>query len=106
MTDNVALSADRPATEALPERPARRARPERETSEVAAMQARMLRAMVRRAAAGDLDALGELVRLEALLSLAVHQAAVALHDAPGLYSWSEIAAELGVTRQAARQRFG
>jgi hypothetical protein len=105
MIDNPALPAASAASSPPPGDPPRRRRPERETTELAAMLARMLRAMTRRAAAGDLDALGELARLAPLLELAIHQSAVGLHSAPGLYSWTEIAAELGVTRQAARQRF-
>lgn len=106
MIDNLALSADAPSTEGAPSRPVRRPRPERETMELEAMLARMLRAMTRRAQAGDLEALAALVRLGTLLELATHQAAVGLHECGQPYSWTEIARELGITRQAARQRFG
>lgn len=76
-----------------------------ESPEIGAMLRRVLRAMVRRATSGDLEALRELHLLELDLLAAVKDAARGAHDGPAHYSWSEIAAELGVSRQAARQRF-
>jgi hypothetical protein len=76
-----------------------------ESSEIGTMLRRVLRAMVRRATAGDLEALRELHLLELNLLSAVVDAARGAHDGPARYSWTEIAAELGVSRQAARQRF-
>jgi len=86
-------------------------RPKRttETHEFCAMMSRMIKAHRRRVAAGNAEDLAELVALRAELDDAITAGARALHDGhddvPGL-SWTEIAAVLGVSRQAARQRFG
>ena len=88
-----------------PRRP-RRPRPEREAPEIAAMVGRVLRALARRAEAGDLDALEELRGLRDAADAALVAAARGAHDGRGHYSWTEIANCLGITRQAARQRFG
>jgi len=86
--------------------PDRRLEAVTEPPELGAMTRRVLASLVRRAGAGDLDALGELAALvdhvEYALALAAHNA----HVGPAAYSWTEIARELGITRQAARQRFG
>jgi predicted DNA binding protein len=84
----------------------RRPRPDREAPELGAAVDRMLRALVRRATAGDLFALEELARLEREVRVAVTAAGRGAHDGPAHYSWTEVANELGVTRQAARERFG
>jgi len=83
---------------------ARRPRPERETVEVADMTRRVLRSLVKRAEAGDIDALEELVALQRYLDECVTAAARGLHEGPGRYSYGEIGRWLGITRQAARQR--
>jgi hypothetical protein len=70
------------------------------------MVSRMLTALVRRATEGDLFALEELGRLEADARRALEAGALGAHLGSARYSWTEIAQELGVTRQAARQRFG
>lgn len=69
------------------------------------MVSRVLKALVRRAEAGDLEALEELQRLRTEADAALVRAAKLTHDGPGRYSWTEIAYCLGITRQAARQRF-
>lgn len=73
------------------------------------MMRRMIKAHTRRVAVGSAEDLADLVKLRAELDAAIDDAARALHagtdDTPGL-SWTEIAAALGVSRQAARQRFG
>lgn len=46
----------------------------------------------------------KLVRARALLDVAISDAARSAHQEGGV-SWAELARELGVTRQAARQRF-
>jgi hypothetical protein len=71
----------------------------------AAFMRRAVRAYVRRAGEGDLDALEGLVELEGLVAQAIRDAGAALHDGPHSYSWAEIAAPLGITRQAAAERF-
>lgn len=68
------------------------------------MMRRMMRALVRRAGEGEDRALVELVAMQAELQLAITNAGAALY-ARGDMSWTDIAAELGVSRQAARQRF-
>jgi hypothetical protein len=64
---------------------------------------RTLRALTRRAAEGDPEALVALVHLRAQITEEIPAAARGLH-AFG-YSWGWIARELGITRQAAQQRF-
>lgn len=68
---------------------------------------RIARAMVRRAADGDLEAITALATMRQAVDAATVDAARALHDHPSAgYSWTEIGRELGVSRQAALQRFG
>lgn len=67
---------------------------------------RMLRALVRRAESGELEALEELARLVDQARAALSQGARAAHDGPGHYSWTEVAQTLGISRQAARQLYG
>ncbi len=74
-----------------------------ETAEFAAFGSRVLRAAGRRVAAGDVDALPALAALSAEVDAAVTTAVTGLRAAG--YSWGEIAARLGVTRQAAHQRW-
>lgn len=76
----------------------------REAADIAAMLERMMRAMVRRAGEGDLEALRELHRLQGVIGEKVTEAGGAAY-ATGHYSWTDIAGEVGMTRQAARQRF-
>lgn len=84
-----------------------RRRKDREALELAGFLRRMGRALVRRAADGDMDALAALVQSRDALDAAIGDAARALHyDFHQPYSWGEIARELGITRQAAQQRFG
>lgn len=64
---------------------------------------RILRAAGRRIAAGDVDGLAALAALSAELDAAVDDAVTGLRTAG--YSWGDIAARLGVTRQAAHQRW-
>ena len=67
------------------------------------MAARVIRALVRRAADGDTEALEELLKLEQLLPAAIRDAGAGLHDFG--YSFTEIGNVAGVSRQAARVRF-
>lgn len=79
--------------------------PKHEAGDVAGMARRGMKALVRRAGAGDIEALRELVQLQAPLQDAITAAGRALHDGEYAYSYTLLAAELGVSRQAARQRF-
>lgn len=74
-----------------------------ENSEFAAFGRRIIRAAGRRIAAGDVDALPDLAALSADVDAAIGDAVTGLREAG--YSWGEIAARLGVTRQAAHQRW-
>lgn len=66
---------------------------------------RFLRAYARRieAGPGDIEELGRLVELRAELDGVITGSVRRLHAAG--YSWTDVARVLGVTRQAARQRF-
>jgi hypothetical protein len=74
-----------------------------ENDDYAAFIRRAIRAHGRRIAGGDVEALPGLLRLSEELdhALAVAVAGLRRHG----YSWTEIAARIGVTRQAARQRW-
>lgn len=75
-----------------------------ETSEFAAFARRIVRAYGRRISHGDVEALPELLALAAEIDTVIGQSVAGLR-AEG-YSWGEIAARLGTSRQAAQQRFG
>ncbi len=75
---------------------------EREAPDLGAMLGRMTRALVRRAADGETEALLVLVELNRQAAEAVADAARGLHDA-GL-SYEYLAAELGVSKQAVMKR--
>ena len=76
----------------------------RENDEYAAFARRVLRAYARRVADGDVEALTLMTDLAAEIDTAIGQAVKGLR-AFG-YSWAEIGSRLGVTRQAAWQRWG
>jgi hypothetical protein len=75
-----------------------------ENDEYARFVRRVVRAHARRVAGGDVDALADMTGLATELDEAVGQAVLGLREAG--YSWAQIAARLGVTRQAAQQRWG
>jgi len=75
-----------------------------ENDEYAAFARRVLRAWARRVAAGDIDAITDMAAAVGELEGAMRQAVTGLRRKG--YSWAEIAARLGVTRQAAQQRWG
>ena len=75
-----------------------------ETTDYAAFAARVIRGHARRIADGDIDGLADLLHLARELDAATQHAVEGLR-AFG-YSWGEIAARLGTTRQAAQQRWG
>jgi hypothetical protein len=75
-----------------------------ENDEYAAFARRVLRAYARRVATGDIDALTSMTDLAAEIDAAIGQAVAGLR---GLgYSWADIGTRLGITRQAAQQRWG
>ena len=80
------------------------ASPPVENSQYAAFARRVLRAYARRICAGDIDALPGITILAADIDTAIRQAITGLRETG--YSWAEIGARLGVTRQAAQQRWG
>ena len=82
----------------------RRRRPATENDEFAAFARRVIRAWARRVASGDIDAIADMAAAASELDDAMREAVAGLR-AKG-YSWAEIAARLGVTRQAAHQRWG
>lgn len=84
--------------------PKRRTRPPVENHDYAAFTRRVLRAHARRIADGDVEGLIELSALERELAQALHTAITGLR-AVG-YSWADVALRLGITRQAAQQRWG
>ena len=75
-----------------------------ENDEYAAFARRVLRAYSRRVADGDVEALTLMTDLADEIDTAIGQAVTGLR-AFG-YSWAEIGSRLGITRQAAQQRWG
>ena len=75
-----------------------------ENDEYAAFLRRVIRAYSRRVASGDIEAITDMARLAGHLEDATRQAITGLRDTG--YSWADIALRLGVTRQAAQQRWG
>ena len=84
------------------------ARPRRrdivENDEYGAFVRRIIRAYARRVATGDVEALRDMTALSGLLDDAINDAVKGLR-AHG-YSWAEIADRLGISRQAAHQKWG
>jgi hypothetical protein len=87
-----------------PKRPKPRRRHLVENDEYAAFTRRIVRAYAKRVATGDVEALTDMVALSTELDRAIGHAVIGLR-AYG-YSWAEIALRLGITRQAAQQRWG
>ncbi|WBC13787.1 hypothetical protein O7600_22060 [Micromonospora sp. WMMA1998] len=75
-----------------------------ENDAFAAFARRIIRAHGRRVAAGDVEALRDLVALSTNIDEAIGEAVIGLR-AFG-YSWSEIGTRLGISKQAAQQRWG
>jgi hypothetical protein len=75
-----------------------------ENDEYTAFLRRAIRALARRVSGGDIDAIADMAELSGELDNAIRLAVTGLR-AKG-YSWAEIGTRLGVTRQAAQQRFG
>jgi hypothetical protein len=82
----------------------KRVRPVVENDAYAAFAHRILAASARRIAGGDIDALSLLTGLSADIDTAIQVAVTGLRTRG--YSWAEIGSRLGITRQAAQQRWG
>jgi len=80
------------------------ARPVVENDEYAKFARRILRAYARRIAGGDIEALTHITNLGTDVENAIRDAVIGLRGFG--YSWAEIGNRLGVTRQAAQQRWG
>jgi hypothetical protein len=105
MADHPSGAGDRAGRSSVKARltPNRRRRPVK-NDEYAWFVRRVVRAYARRVAAGDVDALADTTGLATALDVAIGQAVTGLREAE--YSWVGIAVRLGVTRQAAQQRWG
>jgi len=75
-----------------------------ENDEYSAMVRRIIAAYARRVAAGDIDALADMLALASDLETTIRSAVIGLRKVG--YSWTDIAARLGVTRQAVSKRWG
>lgn len=73
--------------------------------EYTAFVKRILRATERRVGNGDIEGVRALAELQAELDGALRTAIRRLRAEPWNYSWTDVSRALGVTRQAARQRF-
>ncbi|NJP90050.1 hypothetical protein HCN51_11425 [Nonomuraea sp. FMUSA5-5] len=76
-----------------------------ENPDYAAFLKRIIRAYSKRIAEGDIEALADLSGIVAELDHAIAQAVLQLRAQHG-YSWADISRPLGITRQAAQQRWG
>jgi hypothetical protein len=86
-----------------PGRPTRRRRNRVENDDYAAFTQRVIAAHGRRIAQGDIEGLTTLAALATDIDHALQQAITGLREAG--YSWAVIGDRLGITRQAAQQRF-
>ena len=104
--DTTASPAASPAGQNTVNRPLtpNRARYVVENGEYAAFARRVLRAYARRVATGDVEALTLMTDLADEIDTAIGQAVTGLRGFG--YSWAEIGSRLGITRQAAQQRWG
>jgi hypothetical protein len=75
-----------------------------ENDDYAAFVQRAIRAYSRRIAQGDIDAITDMARLADDLDAAIRHAITGLRNRG--YSWADIGTRLGITRQAAQQRWG
>lgn len=78
---------------------------DREATELAAAAIRMLRALARRAGDGELEALEALATLEDVASTQLGAAVAGYREGPAQASWTTIGQVLGMSRQAAQQRW-
>jgi hypothetical protein len=82
----------------------KRRRRQVENDEYGAFVRRVLRAYARRVGGGDVEALVLMANLADEIDTAIAEAVKGLRGCG--YSWAEIGARLGITRQAAQQRWG
>jgi hypothetical protein len=75
-----------------------------ENDEYSAFVRRVLRAYARRVGDGDVEALAFMLGLAEEIDAAIAQAVNGLRACG--YSWAEIGSRLGISRQAAQQRWG
>jgi len=75
-----------------------------ENDEYGAFARRILRFYARRVSAGDIEALASMTALAADIDTTIRTAITGLREHG--YSWADIGHRLGVTRQAAQQRWG
>jgi hypothetical protein len=75
-----------------------------ETDEFAAFTRRIVAAYGRRVAGCDIEALTDLAGLAQVVDTALREAVAGLRACD--YSWTDIAARLGITKQTAWERFG
>jgi hypothetical protein len=95
---------DEPASAVKPGLTSDRRRRGVENDEYAAFIRRAVRAYGRRVSTGDIEALADLVALSLHVDRAVADAVGGLRGFG--YSWADLAHRLGITRQAAQQRWG
>lgn len=69
------------------------------------MVGRMVRGMGKRGANGDYTDLTEMAKVQQMMTDALQTAVDGMREQQG-YSWADIGEGLGITRQAAQQRFG
>lgn len=87
-------------------RPRRRRRRAVENDDFARFCGRIIRRFARRVSDGDVEALADLDKLSKEVNDELHRAVAHLRSAEGgAYSWRDIGRVLGISRQAAQQRF-
>ncbi|MDI6098192.1 hypothetical protein QLQ12_06190 [Actinoplanes sp. NEAU-A12] len=96
------MTPSTPSSDRRPSQPRRR--DVVENDEYAAFVRRIIRAFARRVATGDVEALSDMVALSSQLDESIGDAVKGLRSHG--YSWAEIADRLGISRQAAHQRWG
>ncbi len=105
-TVNPALTPHRPPRRRPSSDTSHRPRARRivENDDYAAFTRRILAAHARRIGHGDIEGLNSLAALAADIDTALHTAVTGLRVAG--FSWADIATRLGISRQAAQQRWG
>ncbi|WP_433789319.1 hypothetical protein [Actinoplanes sp. CA-252034] len=101
-TVNTGLTPNTGSGDSRPTKPRRRNVVEND--EYAAFIRRIIKAFARRIATGDVEALRDMVALSTQLDDSISEAVKGLRSHG--YSWADIADRLGITRQAAHQRWG